>query len=156
MGVTEIEQTKTKEDIIEILDTNCIDYSITTCGGFERICISFDDILTCCNSVITVQTCNKDICRFYPHEILYIAIEDRKSVLYLKDRKIETNYHIDYWKDILSQKCFAQPHYSYIVNLNYVNEVTKEFVKIKYENIEYSVYTSSRKIGPFKKAFLNF
>ena len=157
MEVKEIEQTKTKAKIVEILDANDIDYIITACGGCERICISLCDEANCsCNSAITIQTCNKDICRVYPNEILYIAIEDRKSVLYLKDRKIETNYHIDYCKDILSQKCFAQPHYSYIVNLNYVNEVTKEFVKIKYENIEYSVYTSSRKIGPFKKAFLNF
>ena len=156
MGVTEIEQTKTKEDIIEILDTNGIDYSITTCGGFERICISFDDILTCCNSVITVQTCNKDICRFYPHEILYIAIEDRKSVLYLKDRKIETNYHLNHWKSVLVKKCFAQPHYSYIVNLNYVSEVTKDFVTLRYGEAEYKVYTSSRKVSAFKKAVFEF
>ncbi|MBQ8210571.1 MAG: LytTR family transcriptional regulator DNA-binding domain-containing protein [Clostridia bacterium] len=156
MEVKEIEQTKTKEKIIEVLDTNGIDYNTTKCNGCERICISVGDMPNYCNSAITVQTCNKDVlCRVYLNEIMFIAIENRKSVLYLTDRKIETHYPIDYWKEILDNVIFAQPHYSYIVNLNYVDEVTKDFVKIKFGNKEYSVYTSSRKIGTFKKAFLN-
>lgn len=158
MAVKEIEQAKTKEDIIEILDANNIAYNITKCGGCERICISLDNETNCCcYSAITVQTSNKDtICRVYPHEILFIAIENRKSVLYLTDKKIETHYPIDYWKEKLNVNFFVQPHYSYIVNLNYVDEVTKDFVKIKYEDKDYSVYTSLRKISAFKKAFLNF
>lgn len=157
MKVKEIKQVKTKEEIIDILDTNGIDYSITTCGGCERICISFVDTSNCCNSAIAVQTCNKDVlCKVFLNEIMFIAIENRKSVLYLTDKKIETHYPIDYWKEKLNKEVFVQPHYSYIVNLNYVDEVTKDFVKIKYGNKEYSVYTSSRKISAFRKAFLNF
>lgn len=151
-------QVKTKEDIIELLEASSINYSITKCNSCERICISFNDESNCCcNSAITVQTSNKDIIyRVYPIEILYIAIENRKSVLYLTDRKIETNYHIDHWKSVLNAKCFAQPHYSYIVNLNYVKEITKDFVTLKYGDCEYNVYTSLRKIGAFKKALLEF
>lgn len=155
MGVKEIKQIKTKDEIIEMLDANGIDYNITKCNDCERICISLCDDTNCsCSSAITIQTCNKDICRFYPHEILYIAIEDRKSVLYLTDRIIETNYHLDHWKSVLNEKCFAQPHYSYIVNLKYVDEVTKDFVTLKCGEDKYKVYTSSRKIGAFKKAVL--
>lgn len=157
MAVKEIRNAKTKAEIIQILDANDIDFQITTCGGCERICILFDgESNDCGNSTITIQTCNKDIFRVYPHEILYIAIEYRKSVLYLTDRKIETNYHIDYWKRVLNNKCFAQPHYSYIVNLNYVTEVTKDFVILRNSDNEYKVYTSSRKIGAFKKAVVEF
>ena len=101
-----------------------------------------------------MQTSNKDVCRIYPHKILYIAIEDRKSVLYLTDRKIETNYRLNHWKGILDLKTFAQPHHSFIVNLNYVDEVTKEWVKVKCCDREYLVYTSSRKISKFKKAMI--
>ena len=79
MAVKEIEKAKIKAEIIEILDANGIDFNITTCGGCERICISFDDTSTCCNSAIIVQTCNKDVlCRVYLNEILFIAIENRK------------------------------------------------------------------------------
>lgn len=157
MEVKEIEQTKTKEDIIEILDANDIAYRMTNCNGYEKICISFDgESNCCCNSAITIQTCNKDIYRVYPYEILYIAIENRKSVIYLTDQKIETNYHIDYWKRVLNDKCFAEPHYSYIVNLNYVAEVTKDFVILRNSKDKYRVYTSSRKVSAFKKAVLEF
>ncbi len=149
---------ETKEKVINILNEYGILHNITNCGGCDRICISFsDDKENPCDCAITVQSCSKDaIYRVYPHDILYVAIENRKSVLYLKDRKIETHYHIDQWKSILNEKWFAQPHYSYIVNLNYVDEVTKDSVKIKYKDKEYSVYTSSRKIGTFKKALMEF
>lgn len=156
MAVKEIGKAKTKAEIIEILDANGIDFSITTCDGCERICIPLSDEVNC-NTAIIVQTCNKDVLyKVYLNDILFIAIENRKSVLYLTDKKIETHYPIDYWKDKLDGDVFVQPHYSYIVNLNYVDEVTKDFVKIKYGVQEHSVYTSSRKISAFKKAFLNF
>ena len=75
MSTKEIGQAKTKENIIEILNTNSIAYNITNCGGCERICISLNNKINCCYSAITVQTSNKDtIYRVYPHEILYIAI----------------------------------------------------------------------------------
>lgn len=157
MAVKEKEQTKTKAEIVEILDANDIAYSMTKCNGCEKICISLCDKANCsCDSAITVQTCSKDIHRVFPHEILYIAIEDRRSVLYLKDRKIETNHQLNHWKSILNEKCFAQPHYSYIVNLHYVKEVTKDFVMLRYGKDEYKVYTSSRKVNAFKKAVWEF
>lgn len=151
-----VKEVKTKAEIIEILDANGINYKTTACGSCERICISFDDISDVCDSAIIVQTCDKDtVCRVQINEIMFIGIENRKSVLYLTDKKIETHYSIDYWKEKLNGDIFVQPHYSYIVNLNYVDEVTKDFVKIKYGDKEHSVYTSSRKIGAFRKAFLN-
>ncbi len=152
-----VKEVKTKVEIIEILDANGIDFNITTCGGSERICISLDGTNNGCNDVIIVQTCNKDtVCRVHINEIMFIAIENKKSVLYLTDKKIETHYPIDYWKETLDEKSFAQPHYSYIVNLHYVEEVTKDFVTLRHKEDEYKVYTSMRKIGAFKKAVLEF
>ena len=155
------EKEATKAKLIEFMEQNDIAYNLLECCGCGRFCFDFSGEENackryCCNSGIIVQTNNKDVCRIYPHEILYIAIEDRKSVLYLTNRKIETNYRLDYWKGILDLKVFAQPHHSFIVNLNYVDEVTKEWVKVKCGENEYPVYTSSRKIGAFKKAFLKF
>ena len=151
-------QTKTKAEISEILDANGIQYSATTCAGCNALCILLDkEQNNGYEAAINVKSCDKDtIYRIYPHEILYIAIENRRSVLYLPGKKIETTYSIQHWANLLDEKVFAQPHYSYLVNLNYVDEVTKDFVKIKYGDETHSVYTSSRKIAAFKKAFLNF
>ncbi len=157
----EIVKEDAKTKLIEFMEQNNITYNLLECCSCERFCINLSHEENtckkyCCNSGIIVQTSNKDICKIHPHEILYIAIENRKSVLYLTHGRIETNYQLEHWKRVLDLKTFAQPHHSFIVNLNYVEEVTKEFVKVKDGNQEYSVYTSSRKIGAFKKAFLKF
>ncbi len=155
------EKETVKAKLIEFMEQNNIEYHLLECCSCDRICIDFSSEENtckkyCCSSGIIVETSSNDIYRIHPHEILYIAIEDRKSVLYLIDRKIKTNYRLDHWKNILDLNTFDQPHSSFIVNLNYVDEVTNEFVKVKYGDKAYSVYTSSRKIRAFKKAFLNF
>lgn len=144
---------QTKEEITEILNNSGLAYFPTTYRGCEGFFIPVSNLTY---PGLSVTMCNKDIYRVYPHEILYIAIEDRKSVLYLTDRKIETHYSMEYWKDILDEKSFAQPHYSYLVNLNYVEEVTKDFVILRCGDDKYKVYTSMRKIGAFKKAMMEF
>ncbi len=153
METKEIGHIKTKEEITEFLNSNGLSHYPVTYHGCKGVFIPTDD-----DSYpgIAVTKCNKDICRVYPHEIIYIAIEDRKSVLYLTDGKIETLYPMDHWKKILDEKSFVQPHYSYIVNLHYVEEVTKDFVTLKYGETEYQVYTSMRKIGAFKRAVMEF
>ena len=147
--------------LIKFMEQNGITYNINECCGCNRICLDLGKEENgsqkhCYNSGIIIQTTKKAVCRIYPCEIIYIAIEDRKSVLYLNDRRVETNCLLDYWKEILDLKIFAQPHNSFIVNLNYVDEVTNKFVKVKHGDKEYLVYTSARKIRAFKKAFLNF
>lgn len=153
MKTKEIEHIKTKEEITEILNSNDLAHYQVTYHGCKGLFIP-TNVGTYPGIVVT--QCNKDICRVYPHEIIYIAIEDRKSVLYLTDRKIETHYSMEHWKEVLDEKSFAQPHYSYIVNLHYVEDVTKDFVTLRHGENEYKVYTSMRKIGAFKKAVLEF
>lgn len=147
----------TKEDIIELLNKNGIQFCETSCCGCENICITFNhdpENQKCINSAITVLTTNKAVYRIYPNDILYIAIENRKSVIYTTDRKIETAYSISFWKNILDDKVFVQPHYSYIINLNYVDSINKNLVIIKNGNNEYKVYASTRKLPGFKKSLL--
>ena len=86
------EKEATKSKLIEFMERNDITYNILECCGCDRFCIDYSHEENtgkryCCNSVIIVQATNKDIYRVYPYEILYIAIEDRKSVLYLTDKK---------------------------------------------------------------------
>lgn len=151
------ENNRIKDKVIDILNTHGIPYSVAICGGCERICISLDNEQNdWCSPSIIVQDCNKDIYKVYFYQILYVAIENRRSVLYLTDKKIETNYPLSYWKTALDAKYFVQPHYSYIVNLNYVVEATKEIVTLKCGNREYKVYASLRKFAAFKKTLLEF
>ncbi len=150
---------ETKAKVIKFLKDNEIDFELTECCGSEKICIDLNgksESCNCCSRDLIVQTSNKDVCRIHPSEIIYIAIENRKSAVYVEGKRIETNLPLEYWKDTLNPKMFAQPHSSFLVNLCYVEEVTKDFVKMKCKDKEYSVYTSTRKINNFKKVFLKY
>ncbi len=146
---------KTTDEIIEILETNGIPYSITACDDCDSFCVTINIGKSNCKTApICVQACDKDIMyRIYPSEIVYIAIEKRKSVLYLQDKIIETNYPISYWTDILDSRVFAQPHYSFIVNLSYVRKITKDAIILSVSGKEISVYASLRKLKSFKETF---
>lgn len=152
---------KVKSTVLEFLEKNEIPYSLTENDGVESVCIdlNLDDTFKSdfYYAPLAIETSDKDVCKVFPYEIMHIAIEDRESVLYLIDKKvIRTNYNISHWEDILSPRCFKRPHHSYIVNLNYVTEVTQDYVFLKYRNNQYTIYTSQRKVRKFKKAFLNF
>ena len=147
----------TKAAIIELLNKNGIEFCETNFYGCDTICITFNqntENQQCIDSAITVLTSEKDVCRIYPHEILYISIERRNTILHLTDREILTPYPINFWKSVLSEKFFMQPHYSYLVNLNYVDNITKNRVTLKHGDKNYVIYASSRKIILFKEAFM--
>lgn len=153
---------KVKLIVLDFLEKSEIPYTIINNENGEKICIELTYKQQMSKNLyyytpLIVLTSNKDVCKVYPYEIMYIAIEDRESVLHLiNERIIKTNYNISYWEGVLPAECFERPHNSYIVNLNYVTEVTREFVYLKYKEKSYSVYTSQRKVAAFKKAFLNF
>lgn len=154
-------EVKTESKLIDVLEQLGLNFKIIECCGARKICINLncddgDCNCPCCSSDIIVQTSSKEECRIRQCDIIYIAIENRKSAVYVDGKRIETNYSLDYWKKILNPKIFAQPHSSFLVNLFFVEEVTKDFVKIKHKGKDYSVYTSSRKLASFKKAFLEY
>lgn len=153
---------KVKSIVLEFLEKNKIPYRLIKNDDFESICIdlNFDNEIFKSDfyyAPLIVETSDRDVCKVYPYEIMHVAIEDRESVLYLIDKKaIRTNYNISHWEEELSSRCFKRPHNSYIVNLNYVAKVTRDFVYLEYRNNKYTIYTSQRKVAKFKKAFLNF
>ena len=146
--------------LTEFLKENKLNFKAITCLGGKRYCINLDydrDHNMCyCKSDIIVHTSSKGVCRIHPYQIIYIAKEKRKCAVYIDGKRIETNYSLNYFKNKLNSPMFAQPHSSYLVNLCYVEEVTKDFVKIKHKGKNYSVYTSERKLNGFKKAFLEY
>lgn len=151
-----------KSMVVEFLEKSEIPYSVIEIDGEEKICLDLNCVRQICENKpyytpLSVSMSNKDVYKVYPYEIMYIAIEDRESVLHLTDeKKVKTNYNISHWEDVLPANCFARPHNSYIVNLNYVTEVTRDFVYLKYKENPCSIYTSQRKVAKFKKAFLDF
>ena len=116
--------------LVDVLEQLGLNFNIIQCCGSRKICINVncdneDCEKICCNSDIIVQTSTKDAVRIRQCDIIYIAIENRKSAVYVDGRRIETNYSLDYWKKSLNPKIFSQPHSSFLVNLCYVEEILK-------------------------------
>ena len=89
-------------------------------------------------------------------EIVCIYTSLRKtSVLTDKGNVITSNTNIKEWQKKLSTcNSFSSPHYSYIVNLNYVAGICEDKIMLQCKNGKtMKIYGSQRKIGTFKKDF---
>ena len=70
-------------------------------------------------------------------------------------KKIQSEWNIRNWLEKLNQNdLFASPHYSYIVNLHFIQECTSKLVAVKCKNGEVMhIYPSKRKYPDFKNKF---
>ena len=88
--------------------------------------------------------------------IVCIQSSFRKSVI-LTDtaNKIQTELSIKEWLERLgNNNLFASPHYSYIVNLNFVKEFSSKCVTLQCKNGDtMKIYPSKRKYPDFKNKF---
>lgn len=58
--------------------------------------------------------------------ILYIEFFNRKTIIHFtNDKIIETLYPLKHWIQITKNSFFAQPHKSFLINLNYISALKK-------------------------------
>lgn len=95
--------------------------------------------------------------RVYVRDILYIIIQKRKTLIVTKSEEIMSNRTLSEWKEILGDMYFAQPHYSYLVNLQNVLRIEKNMAVLKKnDNETVEVNISQRKYKDFRKKFFDY
>ena len=93
----------------------------------------------------------------FTSDIVYITIEERKAVIITRQKKYYTNKKLSYWKEKLKDyDYFAQPHYSYLVNLRYVSDFNKTQLNIKVDLKTETLPISQRNYSNFKKAYFAY
>lgn len=93
----------------------------------------------------------------FTRDIMYITIENRKAVIITRQKKYYTNQKLSYWKEKLKgYDYFAQPHYSYLVNLRYVSDFNKTQLNIKMDLKNKTLPISQRYYSSFKKAYFTY
>ena len=106
-------------------------------------------------AIIDIPTKN-GIQKIGESSIVCIYAHLRKSVV-LTDTgcKIQTRLNIKDWIVKLGQNdLFASPHYSYIVNLNFIRECTSSSIVLQCKNGEVmKIYPSKRKYTDFRNKF---
>jgi two-component system LytT family response regulator len=93
----------------------------------------------------------------FTQEILYICIHGRGSLFKTKTGEYESHCSLVEWSERLNSDLFCQPHYSYIVNLQNVHDVTKTDVILRDGTGKpLTVIVSRRKYATFKNAFFKY
>lgn len=98
-----------------------------------------------------------NIQRVYVKDILYITINRRKTQLITKYGEFKSDNTMDEWKNILKDLNFAQPHYSYLVNLQNILGIEKDIIIMENNNKDkISIKIAQRKYSEFRRMFLNY
>lgn len=141
------------DDAMDINVTRYIDKPVSQ----NRIFSALDKALSIINeSVITFTTKDHQIARLRCSDIVYVEAKFKGVYIYTKNGNYRVKEPIKQLRSILSGSCFAVPHNSYIVNLNYITDFKRDEITLAdpYANIKISIAT--RKQAEFKRRFLDF
>ncbi|MGN0005544.1 MAG: LytR/AlgR family response regulator transcription factor [Candidatus Gastranaerophilaceae bacterium] len=141
------------DDAMDINVTRYIDKPVSQ----NRIFSALDKALSVINeSVITFTTKDHHIARLRCSDIVYVEAKFKGVYIYTKNGDYRIKEPIKQLRSMLSGSCFAVPHNSYIVNLNYITDFKRDEITLAdpYANIKISIAT--RKQAEFKRRFLDF
>lgn len=141
------------DDAMDIQVTRYIDKPTTQ----NRIFSALDKAMAVINeSVITLHMKDSKVARFKISDIIYAEAKFKGVFIYTKETVYRIKETMEQLRSILTASCFAVPHNSYIVNMNYIRDFQRDEIALAepYSNIRISVAT--RKQAEFKRRFLDF
>ena len=90
-------------------------------------------------------------------DILYIAIDKRKTKIITETEDIISPRNLEYWKELfVDSGAFAQPHYSFLVNLKNVTNFSRTEITLSLGNRTEFVPISRGHYNDFREAFFNY
>ena len=100
----------------------------------------------------------KDGCHtVYTSDILYIAINSRKTKVVTSRTEYICNQNLEKWKTLLKSKTsFSQPHYSFIVNMKNVTDFNRNEIILSLNSKTEAVPVSRGHYEKFRKDFFAY
>lgn len=93
----------------------------------------------------------------FTNDILYLAIENRKTQIYTKNKTYLSRDKLESWKKRLAQYgYFAQSHYSFIVNIKNVTDFNRNEIILSNGTKKIKVPMSRSFYPTFKKSFYEY
>lgn len=87
-------------------------------------------------------------------DIICAETAHRKVLIYTTNKVIKSFENMDYWKNIFTLPCFYSPHRSYIINMRYVCQITKDTITLRFSGQQKDVYLARRRYTDFKDTYL--
>ena len=94
------------------------------------------------------------VCR--AEEIICVEAVQRKILIHTVDQILISSETMEYWRNALTLPCFYSPHRSFIINLRFVNTISKDKILLKYGDRHKEAYLARRRFNEFKEVFLLF
>jgi len=93
----------------------------------------------------------------FTQEILYISIQYRGTLIKTKNSEYSSHCSLKQWSERLNADLFSQPHYSFLVNLQNVRDLSKTTVTLlDGAGKLITVDVSQRKYAAFKDCFFRY
>lgn len=141
------------DDAMDINVTRYIDKPLTQ----QRIFSALDKAMSVLSeSFITLYLKSNQIIRIKTADIIYAEARLKKVTVYAKNSIYTVMESLKEIKQMLTASCFAVPHNSYIVNLNYIKEFKRYEITLArpYENHKIAIAT--RRQHEFKNQFFEY
>lgn len=111
-----------------------------------------------------IELINEDTLNFYAkdlhqikkikaRDIVYIEIGNRKTVIATKDRTYYSTEPIEHWGSALTNVCFARPHKSFIVNMEYITKYQRTEIELADTK---TISIAYRRQTEFRRDFLEY
>lgn len=141
------------DDAMDLKVFRYIDKPITQTRIFSALDKALSEIH---ENIVTLHMKNSNIIRIKQSDVVYIEARLKSVNVYCKTEHFQVKETLKQLKDLFSASCFAVPHNSYIVNLNYIKSFKREQICLSepYPNEKISIAT--RKQPEFKRQFVDF
>ena len=141
------------DDAMDINVTRYIDKPITQ----ERVFSALDKAMSVLSeSFITFHLKSNQIIRLKTADIIYAEAKLKKVTIYAKTDIYTVLESLKEIKQMLTASCFAVPHNSYIVNLNYIKEFKRDEILLAAPYEHHRIAIATRKQHEFKNQFFEY
>ena len=83
-------------------------------------------------------------------DIVFLEKDERKVLIHTTTDDLVSARNMQFWSDTLKDKCFYRCNRAYIINMNYVDSFTTDFVYLSRNKRKEKVYLTLKKFNNFK------
>jgi DNA-binding LytR/AlgR family response regulator len=120
---------------------------------YEALDASFEKISKLDEEYLLIDVDKNKVEKVKLNHVIYIETYGRKTIIYLKDKEIESMTKMKHFEDTLSSHQFFRPHLSYIINFLHVKEFDKSQIMMKNKH---SIPLSRLKVNQFKTSYFDY
>lgn len=89
-------------------------------------------------------------------DIVFLEKDERKVLIHTMTDDLVSARNMQFWSDTLKDKCFYRCNRAYIINMNYVDSFTTDFVYLSRNKRKEKVYLTLKKFNNFKQTYHMF